>query len=70
MIGALAERGWDRRAGTVVLAMLLGNLVLYALGLTWLARFVGMDKALALGLYPFVVGDLLKILVAASMLPL
>lgn len=68
--GALAERGWDRRAGTVVLAMLLGNLVLYGPGLAWLARFAGMDKALALGLYPFLVGDLLKILVAASMLPL
>lgn len=68
--GTLAERGWDRRAGTVVLAMLLGNLVLYAPGLAWLARVVGMDRALALGLYPFIVGDLLKVLVAASMLPL
>lgn len=68
--GRLAERGWDRRVGTVVLAMLFGNLVLYAPGLLWLAGFVGPDKALALGLYPFIAGDLLKLAVAASMLPL
>lgn len=68
--GWLAERGWYRRAGTVVLAMLLGNVLLYAPGLAWLARFVGADKALALGLYPFIAGDLLKIALAASLLPL
>lgn len=68
--GRLAERGWDRRAGTVALAMLLGNVLLYAPGLAWLARFVGADKALALGLYPFIAGDLLKIALAASLLPL
>lgn len=44
--------------------------LLYAPGLAWLARFVGGDKALALGLYPFIAGDLLKIALAASLLPL
>lgn len=68
--GRLSEYGWDRRAASAALAMLLGNLVLYAPGLAWLAAFVGADKALAVGLYPFIVGDLLKIAIAVLMLPL
>ena len=67
--GLLAEREWDRRVGTTLLAMLLGNAALYALGLLWLAAFVGIESALPLGLYPFVVGDLLKLALAALLLP-
>jgi biotin transport system substrate-specific component len=67
--GLLAERGWDRRVGTTLLAMLLGNAVLYALGLPWLAAFVGAQRALPLGLYPFIPGDLLKVALAALLLP-
>lgn len=67
--GLLAERGWDRRAGTALLAMLLGNGVIYAFGLPWLAVFVGMGRALPLGLYPFVAGDLVKLALAALLLP-
>jgi biotin transporter BioY len=68
--GFLAERGWDRRVGTTLLAMLLGNVLIYVPGLIWLAAFVGPSKTLALGLYPFVIGDLLKIACAAALLPL
>jgi biotin transporter BioY len=68
--GRLAERGWDRHMAWAAVAMLLGNLVLYAPALAWLSRFVGAEKALALGLYPFIAGDLLKIGFAAAMLPL
>jgi len=67
--GLLAERGWDRRVGTTLLAMLFGNAVLYALGLPWLAAFVGVRRALPLGLYPFIPGDLLKVVLAALLLP-
>ncbi len=69
LTGYLAERGWDRRVGTTVLAMLAGNAALYAPGLAWLARFVGASQALTLGLYPFIIGDLLKIALAAALLP-
>ena len=75
VVGTLAERGWDRRAGTTVLAMVLGNLVLYAGGLLWLACWAHLlgnplgGGVLAVGLVPFLVGDLLKILLAVALLP-
>jgi biotin transport system substrate-specific component len=69
VVGRLAERGWDRRATTTLLAMLLGNATLYACGLSWLAVFVGVERAPPLGLYPFVGGDLLKLAVATALLP-
>ena len=68
--GRLAERGWDRRVGTTFLAMLLGNAAIYAAGLPWLAAFVGIGRALPLGFYPFIVGDILKLALAAMLLPL
>lgn len=66
--GLLAERGWDRRVGTTIAAMLLGNVVVYAFGLLWLATFVG-NKTVTLGLLPFIPGDLLKVGLAAMLLP-
>ena len=67
--GLLAEQRWDRRARSNALAMLLGNVIIYACGLTWLAHFVGADKALAMGFYPFVAGDLVKLAGATISLP-
>jgi biotin transporter BioY len=68
--GLLAEKGWDRRIGTTVLAMTLGNVVIYAFGLLWLCRLIGVKTTiLKTGLYPFIPGDLLKIALAAALLP-
>ena len=50
-------------------AMLLGNLVIHAGGAAWLACFVGPHQAVALGVLPFVVGDAIKLAIAALMLP-
>jgi biotin transport system substrate-specific component len=70
LVGSLAERGWDRGVVTTALAMLFGNIVLYVPGLIWLAGFVGgAEQAIALGLAPFWLGDLLKIALAAGLLP-
>ncbi|MSP14023.1 MAG: biotin transporter BioY [Chloroflexi bacterium] len=69
LTGRLAERRWDRHIVTTLLAMILGNLVIYACGLAWLATFVGPGKILPLGLFPFIPGDLLKIGVASLLLP-
>lgn len=69
LVGWLAERGWDRRPGTTLLAMLLGNAVIYVCGLPWLAHFVGGERVLSLGLLPFLAGDLGKALLAMVLLP-
>jgi len=69
LVGFLAERGWDRRISTTVLAMVLGNIVIYTFGLLWLLSLPGIDNVLRKGLYPFIIGDLLKIALAAVLLP-
>ena len=69
VVGALAERGWDRGILTAALAMLVGQAVIYAGGLSWLAQYVGPERAVPLGLLPFIPGDLLKLVIAALALP-
>lgn len=69
VIGLLAERGWDRAFWRSALAMLAGEAVIYAVGLPWLALYVGTRQALPLGLLPFIPGDAAKLLIAAAVLP-
>lgn len=71
IVGATAQRGWDRHVVPSALAMLAGNAVIYLFGLTWLGLYLGTGVAetLALGAAPFVVGDLIKIALAAVALP-
>ena len=68
VVGFLAERGWDRKVW-IILAMLLGNVVLYIPGLLQLSFFVPEGKTLELGLYPFIPGDLIKLYIASLALP-
>ena len=70
LTGWLAEHGWDRRAWTALMAMVSGNLAIYLLGTAWLATLVGPAQAVALGVSPFVLGDLLKIALGTALLPL
>lgn len=70
LVGWLASRGWDRRPLTMLLAMALGSVVIYTLGAGWLAHFVGASHALALGVTPYLAGDVVKALLAAGLLPL
>ncbi len=72
LVGWLAERGWDRRVLTTIIAMLLGNIVIYAAGVPWLKQVLAADwsQALQWGLTPFLVGDVIKIALAAVLLPL
>lgn len=69
--GWLAERGFDRTRLGTALAMSLGMVVIYSLGLLWLGVFVGYNaNLLHLGLTPFVLGDLLKIALATLSVPM
>ena len=67
--GALAERGWDRHFLSTLAAMTLGDIAIFAVGVPWLARYVGAENAVAFGLTPFVVGNIAKIVLAAGALP-
>ena len=73
LAGYLAERGFDRRYVTAVIAMAAGLGVVFACGVLWLGFVVqptrGIAGALAAGFLPFVVPDLLKLLVAAGVMP-
>jgi biotin transport system substrate-specific component len=71
LVGRLAEGGADRTVGRTILMMVLGNVVIYAAGVTWLMAFTHMSLpvALAKGVVPFLIGDAIKIAVAAAVLP-
>lgn len=68
LTGWLAERGWDRKPTTTALAMLMGNVTIYAVGLPWLSFFIG-DQVLLAGLLPFIPGDIFKLIMATIALP-
>lgn len=71
LTGWLATRRWDRRFATATSAMLAGNTLIYLIGLPWLAwqLHTNLENTLEFGLYPFIVGDLLKLYLAAVLLP-
>ncbi|MBW4984564.1 biotin transporter BioY [Mameliella sp. CS4] len=70
-LGVLARAGWDRSAPKMAGAMLLGNAMIYVPGLIWLGMLYGWDKPiLEWGLTPFLVGDAIKLALAAVILPL
>lgn len=66
--GRLAELGWDRHIFGAVAAMLLGNVVIYFIGVPWLALALRLDAptAIAFGLTPFLIVDGIKLLLAAG----
>lgn len=70
VVGTLAERGWLRTLWRAIAAMLGGEIVLYGMALPWLSQYVGVKQVVPLGLMPFIPGDLLKAVVAASILPI
>ena len=81
LMGVLARRGWDRSVLWMAGAMLLGNLVLYVPGLAWLGVLIGegmfrpeayasvWEQTFAWGLTPFLIGDAMKLALAALLLP-
>ena len=79
LVGYLSQRGLTRTFSGAALVMLLGNVLIYLPGLAWLGTFAGqyapagvspLSWALNVGLVPFIAGDTIKLLVAATLLPL
>ena len=69
-LGFLARAGWDRNVFKIVLALIMGNALIYIPGIFWLAELYTWNKPiLAWGLTPFLIGDALKILLAALVIP-
>ncbi|MBL4811159.1 MAG: biotin transporter BioY [Rhodobacteraceae bacterium] len=70
IMGLLAGNGWDRTPLKMAGAMLIGNIAIYVPGLLWLGFLLGWDNPIfAWGLTPFIIGDLLKISLAALLVP-
>jgi biotin transport system substrate-specific component len=69
--GFLAEHRWDRRFSSSISLMLTGNVIIYLIGLPWLAVVLNtnLEKTFEAGLYYFVPGDILKLYLAAALLP-
>lgn len=71
VMGWAAERGWDRRPGRTLLLGLAGQGIIFGVGVPWLALAAGLDApgAVAAGFTPFLLGGVIKGLVAAAALP-
>jgi len=67
-VGAMAERGWTARPIPAFLTLLIAEIVCFTLGVAWLSTAIGFDKAITFGLMPFIVGDLVKTLLAVALL--
>lgn len=70
ILGLLAERGLERTIRTSFVPFLVGTVIIYIFGVAWLSVVLGnFAQAIVAGLLPFVVGDLIKLVLAALALP-
>ena len=71
VVGRLAELGWDRKLGGSLAAMVIGSVIIYAIGVPWLKLSVGYSwaEAIADGLTPFILWDTAKLVVAGALFP-
>ncbi len=69
-VGWLAERGFGRSIMTTFVAFVFGEALIFTLGTGWLASIVGFDKALSVGLIPFLPGEAVKVALACAVLPI
>jgi len=72
LVGWLAERQWDRKILKAIVTFVAGSVVVFAVGLPWLAVVLHTDlpTTLQYGLYPFILGGIIKAAIAAGLLPL
>lgn len=70
LLGKLAQRGWDRSWLRSLAAMTLGHALILGCGVAWLSTITGLERALTLGLYPFLLATAVKTVLAAITMPL
>ena len=71
VLGALAGRKWDQKLLSAMTTMLIGDVIIFSLGLIWLQQYTGKDWAwtFSAGLTPFILGEVLKVAIAGTSLP-
>ena len=69
IVGWAADRGWDRHPVKLFNAMLVAEVIMMAMGFAWLATLIGPEKSWQFGVLPFIVGDLIKVALAATLVP-
>ncbi|PTE09682.1 biotin transporter BioY [Mesorhizobium helmanticense] len=69
IVGWAADRGWDRHPIKLFNALLVAEIVMMAMGFAWLALLIGAEKSWQFGVVPFIIGDLIKVALAASLVP-
>jgi biotin transport system substrate-specific component len=69
LVGWAADRGWDRNVLKILGVMILADAIMLLMGTGWLATIIGAEKAWQFGMVPFVVPDLIKAALAATLIP-
>ena len=69
IVGWAADRGWDRNVAKFLAALLVAELAIMGLGYAWLATIIGAEKARIFGVAPFIIADLVKVGIAAALMP-
>ena len=69
IVGWAADRFWDRNPFKLLGAMLVAEVVMMAMGYSWLAMLIGAEKAWQFGVAPFIVPDLIKVVLASALVP-
>ena len=70
LVGLFGDQGWGRSFVKSLLAMTVGTIIIVAMGVLWLTKLYGFEKALEYGFYPFIWGALIKIVVGALIPPI
>jgi len=70
LVGQLANRGMGRTVPTAVLIFIAGDAAIFLCGVGWLSTIIGIDKAVAGGLAPFMLAEAVKIALACALLPM
>ncbi len=69
VVGWLADRGYGRAVATTLAAFVIGEVIVFACGAGWLATYLGAQKAIAAGVTPFLLAEVVKIGLACALLP-